>query len=294
MLNNLSLISLLACLTSPAVQALAIRQTSTPVWQTLPPTPDLPTPINTTTTSVNGVQLWLQKYNEAAGGTPLVLDHGGLGYSAYFGSVITRLIANGHYVVALDRRGHGRSTFATDDVFTYDQFAQDIFLQLRANGIETYNVVGWSDGGITTLAALLNNTISQTIQKAFVFGASAAPEDTNATFSETSIFSEFVSRCAVEYSELQPGANFTAFARKVGTMEATLPHFSNEDLGRIDGAKVTVVGAEHEEAVNLDVAAKLNAAIKGSKLVTLTGVSHFAPLQDPDQFAQAIEDFLAA
>ncbi|RSM17903.1 hypothetical protein CDV31_003329 [Fusarium ambrosium] len=271
---------------------LAIRQ-DTPIWQTLPPTPNLPSPINTKTTLINGVQLWMQKYNEHVGGIPIVMDHGGLGYSAYFGSVISRLVANGHYVIAVDRRGHGRSTFNANDVFTYDQMADDIHDQLAAAGVSKYNVVGWSDGAMTTLAALINPTLAAPIHKAFVFGGAANPEQTNATFSDTTIFSEFVSRCGVEYAELQPNANFSLFANKVGTMEATLPQITDAQLGTIDGSRVIIVGAEHEEAINLDVPEKLHKAIKGSQLEILPGVSHFAPLQDPDQFTKAVEKFFA-
>ena len=65
-------------------------------------------------------------------------------------------------------------------------------------------------------------------------------------------------------------------------------------LGKLDGSKITIAGAEYDEAVNLNTPAKLNSAIHGSKLITLTNVSHFAPLQDPDQFTRAVEDFLAA
>lgn len=271
----------------------AVRQT-TAVWETLPATPALPTPINTTLSSINGVKLWLQKYNQAAGGTPIVMDHGGLGYSAYFGDVIKQLVAAGHYVVAVDRRGHGRSTFASGDVFTYDMFANDIFAQLNAEGIKSYNVVGWSDGAATTLAMLQNKTIASGIQKAFVFSGFMLPSDSNATFADTAIYQEFVSRCGTEYATLQPTADFSAFANKVGTMEGTLPQFTTKGLGTIDGKKVAIVGADHDEAVNLDVPQKLHSAISGSKLVMLTNVSHFAPVQDPTQFTKAVKDFLAA
>ncbi|KAI9154686.1 putative non-heme chloroperoxidase [Paramyrothecium foliicola] len=271
---------------------LAIRQNE-PIWLTLPATPALPSPINTNTRSINGVQLWMQKYNEAAGGVPIVMDHGGLGYSAYFGSVITRLIANGHYVIAVDRRGHGRSTFNENDVFTYDQMADDIHAQLIDAQVNEYHVVGWSDGAMTTLAALINPSTAAPIKKAFIFGGAANPQQTNATFADTAIFNEFVSRCATEYAELQPNANFSLFANKVGTMEATLPQITDAQLGTIDGSRVIIVGAEHEEAINLDVPGKLHAAIPGSQLQILPGVSHFAPVQDPEQFAAAIEQFLA-
>lgn len=233
----------------------------------------------------------MQEYNKQVGGIPIIFDHGGLGYSAYFGSVISRLVDRKHYVIALDRRGHGRSTFNNDDVFTYDKFAEDIDAQLKAAGIHTYNVVGWSDGAITTLSALINPAQAKSINKAFIFGASATPQETNATFSDTAIFSEFVARCRTEYAQLQPGADFAAFGGKVATMEATLPQFTDKQLGTIDGSRVIIVGAEHEEAVNLGVPQRLHSVIKGSATRILTGVSHFAPVQDPDQFTAAVEEF---
>ncbi|KAF6811576.1 valacyclovir hydrolase [Colletotrichum musicola] len=276
-----------------AVSGLAIRQT-TPVWQTLPATPELPTPITAETTPINGIKMWFQKYNEKAGGVPIVMDHGGLGYSAYFGSVISRLVDAGHYVIAVDRRGHGRSTYNKDDLFTYDQMAADVHALLEGAGVSSYNVVGWSDGGITTLAALIGATTAKPINKAFVFGASARPDQTNATFSDTKVFNDLVARCRTEYATLQPGANFTEFATKVATMEGTLPQFTDAQLAGIDGKKVMIAGAEHEEAVNRDVPAALNKAIPGSKMTILTGVSHFAPMQDPDQFTKAVLDFFKA
>lgn len=293
-MHSTQVLSLLAAVGfSSAVDALAIRRT-TAAWQTLPATPALPTPVNTTLSTINGADLWLQKYNEEAGGTPIVLDHGGLGYSAYFADVIKQLVANKHYVVAVDRRGHGRSTYGANDVFTYDVFANDIFAQLNEQGITSYNVVGWSDGAATTLAMLQNTTIAPGINKAFVFAGFMVPEDTNATFTDTAIYTEFVTRCATEYATNQPGANFTDFATKVATLEGTLPQFTAAGLGAIDGKKVAIVGADHDEAVNLDVPAKLVAAIPGSTSVTLTDVSHFAPVQDPDQFTKAVESFFAA
>lgn len=65
-------------------------------WETLPATPDLPAPISTTTFAKDGTELWFQKYNfgtATASQTPIVLIHGGLGYSAYFGSVSHSIIS---------------------------------------------------------------------------------------------------------------------------------------------------------------------------------------------------------
>ncbi|TID19059.1 Drug resistance protein [Venturia nashicola] len=268
-------------LSSPVLETRAER------WESLPATPKLPAPIKTTLTPINGVQLWSQSYNSAAGGVPLVLIAGGLGYSAYFGDVITQL-SKTHHVIAIDRRGHGRSTFLSKDVFTFDQFAKDTSDLLAKSGVSSAVWVGWSDGAATTLAGLLNPTITKTISKAFVFAGFQSVKDSNTTFSNTAIYKTFVTRCASEYATLQPKANFTDFAKKVGTLEATLPTWSDADLAKIQGTKVTIAGADHDEAVNLAVPAHLNRVIKGSKLKMLTGVSHFAPVQDPAGFTSAV------
>ncbi|KAK7703811.1 hypothetical protein SLS57_010774 [Botryosphaeria dothidea] len=278
---------------SGLVQSSPLIPRQSNAWETLPATPKLPDPISTTKAAINSVELWFQKYNEAAGGTPVVFIHGGLGYSAYFGDVISSVMKN-HYVIAVDRRGHGRSTYGANDAFTFEMFAKDTYDLLKAEGVNEAMWVGWSDGAATTLAGLLDSTIAPTITKAFVFAGFQSFKDTNTTFTDTAIYQEFVSRCATEYAELQPSANFTDFATKVGTLEGTLPTWSDADLAKIDGSKVTISGADHDEAVNLAVPEHLNSVITGSKLVMMTGVSHFAPVQDPTQFSQKIEDFIAA
>lgn len=260
-------------------------------WYTLPQTPLLPAPISNTLQNINGVKLWSQEYNKAPGQIPIVLVHGGLGYSAYFGAVISNLIAQKRYVIAIDRRGHGRSTFNPADEFTFDMFAKDIDAQLKAIGVQKYNVVGWSDGAATTLAALQNPTLALNINKAFVFAGFMVPQDTNPSFTTTAIYKEFVTRCAQEYAVNQPGADFKLFAGKVAKLESTLPQFTAEGLAKIDGTKVAIIGAEHDEAVNLNVPDKLHAAIRGSQLIILKGVSHFAPVQDPRGFTEAILKF---
>ncbi|KAL5598517.1 hypothetical protein BROUX41_003546 [Berkeleyomyces rouxiae] len=270
-----------------SVAGLAIRQ-DTPVWMTLPETPALPSPVSDQLYDVNGIKMWVQKYNEKAGVTPLVMDHGGLGYSAYFGSVIQRLVDAGHYIIAVDRRGHGRSTFNSDDTFTYVQMAQDIHDVLVQLKVDKYSVVGWSDGGITTLQALIDPTTAKPIEKAFVFGASTAPSQTNSSFSGTEIYSTFVSRCRSEYKTLHADVDFNLFGGKVATMEEELPQFTADELKSIDGSKLLIVGADQEEAVNHGVPDIIKAAIPGSNTKMLTGVSHFAPLQDPKQFTDAV------
>ncbi|CAG8955943.1 hypothetical protein HYFRA_00008797 [Hymenoscyphus fraxineus] len=277
-----------------AVQASPLTQRQdTPRFLSLPPTPELAAPISTKTfATADGAQLWFQKYNEQAGGDPIVFIHGGLGYSAYFADVM-KIIAETRYVIAIDRRGHGRSTYVAGETFTFDKMAEDTFDLLQAEGVKSAIYAGWSDGSAETLAALINPKIAPSISKAFVFGGFQNPEDSNSTFHLATIYSEFVTRCGEEYAVLQPNADFRDFATRVGTLELTLPQFTDAQLGSIDGKKVQIVGADKEEAVNLDVPDKLHRLIPGSSLVMLKDVSHFAPVQDPVGFAAAIEAFVS-
>ena len=76
------------------------------VWQTLPPTPSRPPAATEAKAPVNGVEIY---YAEYGSGPPVILLHGGLGNSDYWGDLIPALAP--HYrVITMDSRGHGRST----------------------------------------------------------------------------------------------------------------------------------------------------------------------------------------
>jgi hypothetical protein len=76
-----------------------------PQWLTLPPTPSLPAPVKSGYATVNGIKIW---YAEFGRGTSVILLHGGLANSNYWGKLVPALAP--HYrVIIMDSRGHGRS-----------------------------------------------------------------------------------------------------------------------------------------------------------------------------------------
>lgn len=152
--------------------------------------------------------------------------------------------------------------------------------------------VGWSDGAATTYAALQNPIIDATISKAYVFAGFMVPEDGNPNYIHTPIYSELSNRVRADFARLQPSASVAEFGKLLYALEKNYPRFTVAGLGRINGKKVAVVYAEHDEAVNLNVPAKLHAAIRGSTLIQLTGVTHFAPMQNPIQFSNSLKQFL--
>ena len=77
-----------------------------PLWQTLPPTPAPVPGEHTGHAKVNGISLY---YATIGHGSPVVLLHGGLANSDYWGKQI-KALAPRHTVIVVDSRGHGRST----------------------------------------------------------------------------------------------------------------------------------------------------------------------------------------
>src|SRR5271167_4687089 len=88
-------------------------------WKTLPPTPHLPTPASSGYAPVNGIRMW---YAEFGSGQPVVLLHGGLANSNYWGNLVPFLIQRHFLVIIADSRGHGRSTRSAEP-YSYDLMA---------------------------------------------------------------------------------------------------------------------------------------------------------------------------
>jgi pimeloyl-ACP methyl ester carboxylesterase len=110
-----------------------------PLWQTLPPTP-VPVPgEHTGHAKVNGITLY---YATIGHGSPVVLLHGGLSNSDYWGNQI-KALAPRHTVIVMDSRGHGRSTRDARP-YGYDLMADDVVALLDT--LQIAKAVGWSDG----------------------------------------------------------------------------------------------------------------------------------------------------
>ncbi|WP_433984397.1 alpha/beta hydrolase [Tunturiibacter empetritectus] len=75
-------------------------------------------------------------------------------------------------------------------------------------------------------------------------------------------------------------------------MMKSQPNYSAHDLSQIS-VPVLIVQAEHDEFIRNEHAEYLAHNIPDAKLVVLKGVSHFAPLQRPQQFNQALLAFLS-
>jgi pimeloyl-ACP methyl ester carboxylesterase len=255
-----------------------------PQWLTLPPTPTLPTAAQSGLAPVNGIKLW---YAEFGQGAPVILLHGGLANSNYWG-LLVRALAPHYRVIVVDSRGHGRSSRDARP-YGYDLMADDVVGLMDYLKIDKAALVGWSDGAIIGLDIALRHP--QRLSKLFAFAANSNPSAVK-DVEHDPVFSAFIARARGEYETLSPTPKqYDAFLKQIEKMWEGEPHWTADRLHGIE-VPTWIVDADHDEAIKRDNTLFLADNIPGSGLLIQPQVSHFSFLQDPAQFNGDVLYFL--
>jgi pimeloyl-ACP methyl ester carboxylesterase len=254
-------------------------------WLKLPPTPALPPPARSDVAAINGTKIFFAQFGA---GEPILLLHGGMGSSNYFGHQIAAL-AKRFSVIAMDTRGHGRSP-VTSATFSYRLFADDAAALMDHLGIGKASLVGWSDGAVTGLALAMSRPAR--VSRLFAFGANSTPDGLKLHGARSPVFAAYAQRCQAEYQQLSPRPEkWPQLVDGLRAMWRSQPSFSKEQLARI-AAPTAVADGEYDEIIKPEHTRAMSRQIPGARLVMLPRVSHFAMLQDPVQFNAALLDFL--
>ena len=95
-----------------------------------------------------------------------------------------------------------------------------------------------------------------------------------------------------DYAAMSPTPDgFEKMRDDLGVMQKDQPNYSAADLATTSVPVLSVLG-EHDEFIKREHAEYIARAIPNARFEVLPGVSHFAPLQRPDQFNRAMLDFL--
>ena len=228
------------------------------------------------------------RYATCGSGVPVVLLHGGLGHSGNWGHQVPALLGAGYRAVLVDSRGHGRST-RDERPFTYELMASDVLAVLDAVGVEKAAIVGWSDGACTAL--ILARHTPARVAGVFFFACNMDPSGTK-EFRPTPVVDRCFARHSADYARLSATPDgFTEFVEAVSAMQRTEPDYTAHDLAEIR-VPVTIAHSEHDEFIKREHAEYLARTIPGAELALLPGVSHFAPLQRPEVFDEAMLRFV--
>src|SRR4030095_12807906 len=155
--------------------------------------------------------------------------------------------------------------------------------------IEKAAMVGWSDGACTAFV-LADQTLDRVAGGLF-FACSLDPSAAK-RFVLTQAIGRCIGRHRQDYAALSatPG-DFDAFSEAVRLMQRTQPNYSAADLARIRVPVLVALG-EHDEFINREHAEYLARTIPGAQFVLLPEVSHFAPLQRPEEFNRVMLAFV--
>jgi pimeloyl-ACP methyl ester carboxylesterase len=235
--------------------------------------------------AVNGIRMWYAVFGH---GDPVILVHGGLANSDYWGLQVP-VLARSYQVIVIDSRGHGRST-RTAAPIGYDVMASDVLALMDMLHIGKATLVGWSDGAIIGLDIAIHHP--ERLTRLFAFAANSDPSGVK-DVEKSPVFSAYVERAAHEYERLSPTPKeFKAFLANISHMWATEPHFTEAQLRGIV-VPTWVVDADHDEAIKRENTDYMASLIPGAGELILPGVSHFAFLQDPALFNEALMHFLS-
>jgi pimeloyl-ACP methyl ester carboxylesterase len=255
-------------------------------WLTLPEPPAMPAAVESGYAPVNGIQMYYAVYGS---GDPILLIHGGLGHADIWSDQIAEL-SKAHKVIVADSRGHGRST-RTEEPYGYDLMASDYVALLDFLKIDKTALVGWSDGGIIGLDIAMSHP--ERLSKLFAQAANVTVDGVDPAVMTNKTFGAYIERSGLDYKRLSktPG-EFDAFVAQISHMWESQPNWTKEQLAKITVPTAIVLG-DHDEAITRAHTEYMASAIPGAKLVILEDASHFAMLQDPAGYTQAVLDFLA-
>jgi len=257
------------------------------LWQRLPAPAAMPKAEESGYAPVNDIQMY---YAVFGAGEPVILLHGGLGNSDYWGNQVPALAA--HYkVVIADSRGHGRSA-RTDQPYSYQLMASDVLALMDYLKIDKAAIVGWSDGGIIGLDIAMNHP--ERLTKLFAFGANYNVAGLRDDIDSNQTFNAYIAKAGEDYRRLSKTPDqYDAFVEQISGMWNSQPDYTPEQLGKIRVPTMIADGA-HDEAIRQEHTKELARLIPSARLLILPDVSHFAMWQNPAKFNQAVLDFLKA
>jgi len=251
----------------------------------------LPQLASAETLRTNGVEI---EYQVTGSGEPLLMIHGfGECIEQSWGAIAPEL-AKSYRVIAVNQRGHGRSTNPSGK-FTHRQSAEDVRSLMDALGVKSARAIGFSSGGMTLLH--LATRYPERLSKLVVVGATThfgeqARRIMRSVASEglpplvRDQFLKCATRGPAQAGELT--RQFGAFKDSHTDM-----NFMAADLSKIR-ARTLIVHGDRDDFFPVSIPVAMYAAIPKSQLWIVPGGDHSPTAgAPPTMFTETVKTFLS-
>jgi DNA-3-methyladenine glycosylase I len=236
---------------------------------------------------VNGIRMY---YEEHGQGPVLVLLHGGAGNGQQFEHQIPDFERRFHLIVP-DMCAQGRSSDRRAPL-SFHAMAEDVIALMNQLHVAHFDVMGWSDGGVTGLDIAIHHP--DRLRRLVTFGANFAPDGLNPTdvaWNDTATVSAFGDGMREGWTKLSPEpAHYAVAMSKIIQLWKTEPRFTRRQLASIR-AKVLICAGEHD-VIRLEHTQALAQAIPGAEMWIVPGASHGAMLEKPAEVNARVVEFL--
>jgi pimeloyl-ACP methyl ester carboxylesterase len=219
---------------------------------------------------INSIRIYYEIYGQ---GAPVLVLHGGAGSIEDMHNQIRALAAT-RLVIAVDSRGHGRSTDA-DAPLAYALMASDMLQLLDDLKISRTDIGGWSDGGIIALALAMR--APERVARLVVIGANY---DVDGLIHLPAADARAPPRSRLDAPENPGPDRRQALYQKVVTMWRTQPHYTLGELGHIKAPTLIIAG--EFDLIKRKHSDELAQAIPGGQEDIIEGATHFAISDRPD------------
>jgi pimeloyl-ACP methyl ester carboxylesterase len=249
-------------------------------------------------------------------GTPgrplLCLLHGGAAHAHWF-DLVASAFASRFHVIALDQRGHGESDWARPPAYGTEDFAGDLLAVVEALGGGPVILAGHSMGGHNSMAFAAWHP--ERVRALVVIDSRPAlPEDRLVMMHVRG------ERPMRRYASVDEAvAAFRLLPRDTVADRALLAHVARAGVAARDGgfsyrfdpeanrvrrpvdnwqlvdritAPTLIVRGERSPVLPREMAERLRAGIRGSRLVEIPGAYHHLVLDRPAEFTAVLDDFL--
>lgn len=220
---------------------------------------------------VNGIKMYYEIYGS---GKPLVLLHGNGGSIKGHARRI-EYFKNQFQVIAIDSRGHGKSTDTSNKQLNYKQMADDVSVLLDSLKIKDTYIWGQSDGGILGLLIAIHHP--EKVSKLAAFGANLYP-------GKKAVYDE-IDKLVMDTLK----ATKDPRTKNLYTLLAYQPDIKDKDLQKIKCPVLIMSG--DRDAIRLEHSIEIFNNIENSNLFVMPGATHFGSYEKTELFNLVLSSF---